>query len=125
MEKLNREPVAIWNALVAPLLMAAAMLLPFNENGVGVIQAIILAVTGLVATTGIRTDGFFVALSGLAKALVAAFLTFGVPISEPVQTFILTAITIVGAFVVERPQVEAKVMPLARSAAPEWGDRAA
>lgn len=113
--KINREPVVIWDALAAPLLMAAAMLLPWGENTIGVIQAAILAITGLLAAGGLRTDAFFAALTGFAKAIVALFLTFGLPVSESLQTFILTAITIIGAAVVVRPQVSAKVLPVANN----------
>lgn len=113
MNRLNQEPVVIWNALVAPILMAAVMLLPFDENTLGVIQAVILAATGLLAAGGLRTDGFFVALSGFAKAVVAFLITFGLPVDERWQTFVLTVITIVGAAVVERPQVTAKASTVA------------
>jgi hypothetical protein len=48
----------------------------------------------------------------LAKAVVAFMVTFGLPVSEQWQTFILAVITIVGAAVVERPQVTAKTSAL-------------
>lgn len=111
MYAVRREPVVVVDALLVPILLAATLLFAWPENVVGVVQAAILALGGFVAAVGIGKDAALAALSGLAKAVLAVLLTFGVPISESWQTFVLTVVSVVVAFLT-RPQVEAKVQPV-------------
>lgn len=111
MNTLKREPVVLVEALLVPILLAATLLFGWTESTVGVVQAAILALGGFAAATGVSKDAALAALAGLAKAVLAVLLTFGVPISESWQTFVLTTISIVVSFLT-RPQVESKGQPL-------------
>jgi hypothetical protein len=108
----GRDPVVIVQALIVPVLLLAVGLFGWTENTVGVVQAAILAVGGFVAALGLSKDAALAALSGVVKAILALMLTFEVPISEGLQTFILGVVAVVVSFFGVRPQVEAKVQPI-------------
>ena len=107
MIKFTREPVAIVQALIVPLLIVAVGLFGWPESTVGVVNALILAVGGAVAALGVSVDAFLPLAAGVAKAALAVALAFNMDISEGAQTAILSAISIVVAFLT-RPQVTAK-----------------
>lgn len=111
MNTVKREPVMVVEALLVPILLAATLLFAWPEETVGIVQTAILAIGGFVAALGVGKDAALAVLGGLAKAVLATLLTFGVPITEQWQTFILTVVSVVVAFLT-RPQVEAKVQPL-------------
>lgn len=111
MYSIKREPVVFVEGLLVPLLLAATLLFAWTEETVGIVQAAVLAIGGFVAALGVGKDAALATLGGLAKAVLAVLLTFGVPISEQWQTFVLSAVSIVVAFLT-RPQVEAKVQPV-------------
>lgn len=121
---LSREPVILVQAVLVPILLAAVLLFGWSENTVGVVQAAILAIGGAVAALGVGVDALLPLLGGLAKAIIAVFLTFGLPLGAATETFILTVISILVAYLT-RPQVEAKVLPLARQVTDIYRERAA
>ena len=108
--KLTREPVVVVQALIVPILMSLVLLFGWPENTVGVVQAAILAIGGAVAAAGVGRDALLPVLGGVAKAVIAVFLTFGLPLTPELETFILTVISVIVAYMT-RPQVEAKVLP--------------
>lgn len=110
--QLSREPVAVVQGLLVPLLMAAVLLFHFPDTTVGVVNAALLAIGGFIASVGVSVDAALPLLVGLAKALLAVLLAFGLHVPEVTQVFVLSAISIVVAFFGTRPQVTAKVAPV-------------
>jgi hypothetical protein len=106
--RFSREPVVLVQGLIIPILLAVVMLFRWPADTVGVVDAALLAVGGVVAALGVSVDATLPLLGGLAKALLAVLLQFGVHVSEEWQTTILVVVSIAVAYVT-RPQVTAKV----------------
>jgi hypothetical protein len=109
----SREPVAIVQGLLVPILMSVVLLFHFPDTTVGVVNAALLALGGFIASLGVGVDAALPLLVGLAKALLSVLLAFGLHVPEVTQTVILTVISIAVAFFSTRPQVTAKVAPAA------------
>lgn len=104
----KREPVALVQGLLVPILLAIIMALPLSAELSGALNAVIVGAAGLVAAFGVaRWDAVLPLLGGLAKAVIALILAFGIHMPETYQTLTLSIIAITVAFLT-RPQVEAK-----------------
>lgn len=108
--RFTREPVAIVQGLVVPILLALVLLLHLSETATGALNVLILAVGGAVAAVGVGVDKLLPLLGGLAKAVIAVLLAFGLHVPEATQAFVLTVISVVVAFLT-RLQVTAKSPP--------------
>jgi hypothetical protein len=103
----GREPAVFWG-LVAVLLQSIALLLPFNADTQGAINAATLALAGFLTAAMVSVDAALPALVGLLKAVFAVLLAFGTNVPESTQVGILAVVTALGAFFV-RQQVTSKV----------------
>lgn len=107
----GREPAVFWG-LVATLLQSVALLLPFNADVQGAINAATLALAGFLTAAMVSVEVALPALVGLLKAVFALLLAFGTNVPEATQVGILAVVTALGAFFV-RSNVTAKVGPAA------------
>jgi hypothetical protein len=108
---LRREPVALVQALLVPIVLAVVLALPLGGDLSGALNAVVLGVGGLVAAFGVqRWDGVLPILGGFAKSVIALVLAFGIHLAENYQTLILSVLSIVVAYLT-RPQVTAKAVP--------------
>lgn len=108
--RFTREPVAIVQGLVVPILLALVLLFHLNDTLTGALNVLIVAVGGAVAAAGVGVDKLLPLLGGLAKAVLAVLLAFGMNVPETTQAFVLTVTSILVAFLT-RPQVTAKAPP--------------
>lgn len=105
---ISREPVALVQALLVPILLALVLALPLGETLSGALNAVVLGIGGIVAAFGVqRWDAVLPLLGGLAKSVIALVLAFGIHLAENYQTLILSVLSIIVAYLT-RPQVEAK-----------------
>lgn len=105
--RFTREPVAIVQGLVVPVLLAIVMLFHWSETTSGAVNVLIVALGGAVAALGVGVDALLPLLGGLAKAVIAVLLAFGLHVPEETQAFVLTVVSVVVAWLT-RPQVTAK-----------------
>lgn len=104
----KREPVALVQGLLVPIVLAVLVALPLNGDLSGALNAVVVGVGGIVAAFGVaRWDAVLPLLGGLAKAVIALLLAFGIHMPEAYQAMVLSVLGIVVAFLT-RPQVEAK-----------------
>lgn len=105
---LKREPVALIQALLVPILLAVVLALPLGGYLSGAMNAVITGVGGLVAAFRVeKWDGVLPILGGFAKSVIALILAFGIHLAENYQTLILSVLSIIIAYLT-RPQVTAK-----------------
>jgi hypothetical protein len=104
----NREPVALVQGLLVPVALLVILLFKLPETTVGVLNALIMAIGGAVAALGVSVDSFLPLIGGLAKAVIAVMLAFGLHISDQWQATVLGVLSVVVAYIT-RPQVVAKV----------------
>jgi hypothetical protein len=110
----GREP-AVFFGMVASVLMALALLLHLNTDVQSLVNAAILALSGLAAASFVSLDAALPALVGLLKAVFALIVGLGGHLPDNTQVAILAVVTAVAAFWV-RTQVTAKVSPLMHAA---------
>lgn len=115
--RLVRDPVVSLNLVAATVMMVSAFFFPLSVDQQGVINALALAVVGVLAA--FRTsDGQLPALLGGFKALMALGLAFGLHLAPEQQAVALTFVAAVTALWI-RPQVSPKDAPApAANAAP-------
>jgi hypothetical protein len=106
---LGREP-AVFFSMAATVVMAGLLLFPISEEVHGYVNAVVLALAGLLTAAFVSVDAAVPALTGLLKAVFALVLALGMDVPEATQVGILTLVTAVAAFFV-RSQVVAKVAP--------------
>lgn len=104
----SREPVVIIQGLLVPLLVLLVPLFHWGEPASGIVNAAILTVGGALAAAFVGVDQLLPLLAGVAKAVLAVFLAFGVDVPETTQAFILAATGVFLSFLGVRPQVTPK-----------------
>lgn len=105
---LSRDP-AVWLSLFATAVrLGAAFLFHITDSQQAVLNAAATAIAGLVVALWVIKDGQVAALLGVAQALLALAIGFGLNVSAENQAVIMSVIgTAVAAFV--RTQVSAPV----------------
>lgn len=109
--RLSREP-AVWLSLFATALrLGSAFLLHFTDEQQALLNAVATAVAGVAVAFLVRRDGQVAAILGIAQALLALAVGFGLNVSAEMQAVIMSLVgTAVAAFV--RTQVTAKAPPV-------------
>lgn len=102
----SREP-AVWVAVAAAAITLATTLgLPLTPEQQTILNAAIVAVAGLVTAVWVKRDGQLPAVLGVAQALLAVAVGFGLNWGPERQSAILAMITVLAAAFV-RTQVVA------------------
>lgn len=104
----KREP-ALWLALIATVIqMVSAFVFPLSVDQQGVLNAVTLAIAGLVTALMVKSDQTAPAILGLLKAVIALGLAFGLSLTPENQAIIMSfAAAVVAMFI--RTQVQASV----------------
>lgn len=106
--KLSRDP-ALWLGLVAAFVsLVAAFIFPLSIDQQAVLNAVAVAVAGALTAFLVRRDGQAAAIIGLAQAVIACGLGFGLDVSPEGQAAIMALVSTAAAMFV-RTQVTAKV----------------
>lgn len=100
MKILGREP-ALWAAFAtSAIAMFSAFVLPLTIDQQGVLNAVVVAVLGLVTAVVLRSDGISAAVLGLVKAALAVGIAFGLAWSPETQAIAMTfAAAVTGMFI--------------------------
>jgi hypothetical protein len=104
----GREPAVILGLVAAVVQLVSATAFPLTPDQQGVINAVAVALAGVITAFAVSTDAGFAAVAGLVKAVIALALAFGLDLSPDLQSAIMVVVTAIGAFFV-RTQVSAKV----------------
>lgn len=109
--RLSREP-ALWLTLFATAVrLAGAFLFDISDGQQAVLNAAATAVASLIVAVWVRRDGQVAAILGVAQALLALAIGFGLDMSADAQAVIMSFVgAVVAAFV--RSQVVAPVDPV-------------
>jgi len=106
--RLSRDP-ALWMTLFATAVrLFAAFVLHLTDDQQAVLNAAATAIASLVVAVWVRREGQVPAILGVAQALLALVIVFGVQVSAENQAVIMSFVgTVAAAFV--RTQVVAPV----------------
>lgn len=106
--KLSRDP-ALYAGLAAALIqLVSALIFPLSAAQQAGLNAVVVALAGLVTAFWVRRDGQAAAVIGCAQAVISAALYFGLKLSPEGQAAIMAVITTAAAMFI-RTQVTAKV----------------
>ena len=106
----KREP-ALWLALIATAVqMVSAFVLPLTEGQQGVLNAVAVAIAGLITAVIVKSDQMVPAILAVLKALIALGLAFGWALSPEAQSTIMSFAAAAAAMFV-RTQVDAPAPP--------------
>jgi hypothetical protein len=104
----GREPAMILGAIAAAIQLLSATLLPLSVEQQGVLNAVAVAVIGLVTAAAVSAEKAAPAVLGLVQAVLACALAFGLQMSPETQGAAMAFVTaMVSLFV--RTQVVAPV----------------
>lgn len=105
---ITREPALIVAFVVSLVMTVCAFVFPLTVDQQGILNAVAVAVAGVVTALMVKSDQLAPAILGLVKAVLALGLAFGLGLSTANQAVIMTAAAaLVAAFV--RTQVTAPV----------------
>lgn len=92
-----RDPV-VWTNLFAALVMLVATFYGhLSVEQQGLLNAVALAVAGLVSGWKVATDGGLALVMGLFKAVIAVAVSFGLHWSDQQQLVVMTLVAAIGA----------------------------
>lgn len=97
MRLFQRFPVASVQGVLVPILIALVPVLGLSEVTSGAVNTALLALGGAVAAFGVSVDAGLPLLTGVAKAVLAAVLAFGVHVPEVWQAAGLSVLSILVA----------------------------
>lgn len=104
--KFGRDPALYLTVFATAVRLGAAFLFHISDEQQAVLNAVATAVAGLIVAVMVRHDGQVAAILGLAQALLALAVGFGLNISAENQAVIMSFIgAVTAAFV--RTQVVA------------------
>ncbi len=106
--KLSRDPALYLGLFAAVVQLVAAFLFPLTTDQQAVLNALAVAVAGLLTALFVRRDGQAAAVVGFAQAAIAVGLGFGLDIAPEGQAAIMAVVSTAAAMFV-RTQVTAKV----------------
>lgn len=111
MRILGREPAVFW-AMIAAVLQGASLLLGFDPQVQGLLNAALVAAAGFATAAMVSVDAALPALVGLTSAVLALVIGFGIGVPDTTQVAVMAVVTAVAAFWV-RAQVVAPVPAIA------------
>lgn len=103
----KRESVMVWQGLVAPVVLGLTLFFGLNTEVQGLIDAFVLAVSGVIAAFGVEWRAALPLLGGLIKAGFALVAGFGLDFPPQWQVGALAVISAIVAYYTQS-QVVAK-----------------
>ena len=104
----GREPAVVLGLFAACVQLLSATLMDWSVAQQGYINAVAVALAGVLTAWAVSEEAIIAALSGVAAAVVALALSFGLALSPDLQAAIAVMVTMLGAFWT-RTQVVARV----------------
>lgn len=109
MKVFGREPALILGFVAAAIQLFSAVVLPLSVEQQGVLNAVAVAVMGLVTAAAVSADKAAPAVLGVVQAVLACALAFGLALAPETQGAVMAfASAVVSMFV--RTQVTAPVL---------------
>ncbi len=96
-----REPSLLLIGLLAPIVAAlSAFVFAASPDAQGAVNAVAVAVAGVVTAFLVKSDNLLPAITGLGQAVIALVLAFGVHLDSGQQASVIVALGAVAAYIV-------------------------
>lgn len=108
MKIFGREPALIMAFLSSVIAVVSAFIFPLSDEQQGVLNAVVVALFGLITAALLQKEKLVPAITGFIKAAVVVAIAFGLHWSPEQQGLFIALISGIAALLV-RPQVVASV----------------
>lgn len=102
----GREPAMILAFLASAVMIFATFVYPLSSEQQGAINAVALASVGIITMFAVEADGGLALIVGLAKAIIALAISFGLHWAPETQAVVMSFVTVTAQLFV-RTQVTA------------------
>lgn len=109
MKIFGREPAMILALISSSIMMIAQFIFPISVGQQGALNAVAMAAVGIVTMFAVAEDGGLGLIVGLAKAVIALGISFGLNFAPEAQAVVMTFITVVAQAFIIRPNVVAPI----------------
>ena len=96
--ELNREPAALIQGLIVPVLMGLALLFNLTTDVQAIVDAFLLAFGGVAAAVSISVNAALPLLAGFAKAFFALLIGLGLDVPPNWQATVMTVVAVSVAY---------------------------
>lgn len=111
MRVFGREPAVIMAFIASAIAVFSSFIFPLSDTQQGVLNAADYAIFGFITAALVAKEKLLPATTGLAKALIAVALAFGLHWTPEQQGLVLSLVATAAALLGVRPQVVASVPP--------------
>jgi hypothetical protein len=111
MKVFGREPAVIMAFIASAIAVFSSFVLPLSDTQQGVLNAVDVALFGLITAALVAREKLLPAIMGFVKALIAVGIAFGLHWSPEQQGIVLTLVATFTSLLGVRPQVVASVPP--------------
>lgn len=112
----GREPAVILALVSSAIMVVSQFIFQLSVEQQGALNAVAMAVVGVVTLFAVVEDGGLGLLVGLSKAVMALALAFGLHLDPGAQTVVMTFVTVLLQAIVVRPNVVAPTTAAGTSA---------
>lgn len=104
----KQEAVMLWQGLIAPVLLGLTLFLGLNHEVQALVEAVIVAVTGVIAAFGVEWRKALPLIGGALSAVFALLAGLGLDLPPQVQVGALAVVSAIVAYYTQS-QVTAKL----------------
>lgn len=94
MKIFGREPAAILGFVAAAIMMLSQFVYPLSVDQQGALNAVAMALVGIITAWTVAEDGGLALIVGLSKAVLALAISFGLGWSPEIQAVVMTFVTV-------------------------------
>lgn len=98
----GREPALILAVVASSVMMITTFVYPLSSEQQGAVNAVAMALVGIVTAWAVAEDGGLALIIGLAKAVIALAISFGLHWTPEAQSVVMGFITVIAQLFVRQ-----------------------
>lgn len=98
----GREPALILAVVASSLMMISTFVYPLSSEQQGAVNAAAMALVGLITAWAVAEDGGLAMIIGLAKAVLALAISFGLHWTPEAQSVVMGFVTVIAQLFVRQ-----------------------
>lgn len=98
----GREPALILAVVASSIMMISTFVYPLSSEQQGAVNAVAMALVGVLTAWAVAEDGGLALIIGLAKAVLALAISFGLHWTPEVQSVVMGFVTVIAQLFVRQ-----------------------
>lgn len=98
----GREPALILAVVASSIMMISTFVYPLSSEQQGAVNAVAMALVGIITAWAVAEDGGLAMIIGLAKAVLALAISFGLQLQPEVQSVVMGFVTVIAQLFVRQ-----------------------